>query len=818
MPANPLDVLAQQVVAATAVDEWDVDELFDARPARGAVRDAAPRRRTTRRSTCSRALPVRRVRASCGPASSGTGSPARSPARPGAQRLAVTSGGTIPDRGLFGVFLVGEKASRVGELDEEMVYESRVGDVFALGATSWRIEDITHDRVLVSPAPGPARAAAVLEGRPARPARRARRARSARSPASCRALTTEQADRALHRRRARRRGRPTTWSPSSTSSARPPATLPTDRHARWSSGSATSSATGGSWSTRRTAPRCTPRGRWRSGPGCASATASTPRRMPGDDGIVLRVPETDQEPPGADVVVFEPDEIEDIVTAEVGGSALFASRFRECAARALLLPRRDPGRRSPLWQQRQRSRPAARGRRRSTRPSRSSSRRSASACRTSTTCPALRRPDARPRLRARIRVVEVATTQPSPFARSLLFGYVAAFMYEGDSPLAERRAAALSLDQGLLAELLGRAELRELLDPDVLAELERELQRLTPDRQARDAEGVADLLRLLGPLSDRGGRRALASTGADVGGWLVAAGRRAPGRRGADGRRASAGPRSRTSPGCATGSACRCRRARRRPSPSRSTTRWPTWSPATPAPTARSRPPTSPTGSASASRSPTRRCPGSPPRAGCSRASSGPPARAPSGATPRCCAGCGAGRWPRCARRSSRSSRRRSAGSCRPGRTSAGRAARRRRRARRGRAAGRLRGARVARWSRWCSAAGSSTTSPAMLDELTATGEVLWAGHGTLPGTDGWVSLHLADTAPLTLPDHGELDADPAARRRPRGARRRRRVLLPPARPTRVGVDRRQGARGGAVGPGLGGPARPTTRSRRCGR
>nr|WP_312006976.1 crosslink repair DNA glycosylase YcaQ family protein [Nocardioides alcanivorans] len=225
----------------------------------------------------------------------------------------------------------------------------------------------------------------------------------------------------------------------------------------------------------------------------ASAVAS-------DDGIVLRVPDSDAEPPGAEVVLFEVDEIENIVTTEVGGSALFASRFRECAARALLLPRRDPGRRSPLWQQRQRS---------------------AQLLEVAVRYPSfpivleavrevlqdvydlpgllelLRRLD-----RREVRIVEVSPEMPSPFARNLLFGYVAQFVYEGDSPIAERRAAALSLDQGLLAELLGRAELRELLDPDVLTEVESELQRLAPDRRARSAEGVADLLRLLGPLTE----------------------------------------------------------------------------------------------------------------------------------------------------------------------------------------------------------------------------------------------------------------------------------------------------------------------------
>ena len=201
---------------------------------------------------------------------------------------------------------------------------------------------------------------------------------------------------------------------------------------------------------------------------------------------------------------------------------------------------------------------------------------------------------------ARCRSSTSPTQPPSPFARSLLFGYVAQFVYEGDSPIAERRAAALSLDQGLLAELLGRAELRELLDPEVLAEVEAELQRLAPDRRARDAEGVADLLRLLGPLTTDGGRPRARVDGADV---AELARPRSPtpaasSRSGWPAR--SAGPPSRTSAGCATASACRCRPAPPTRSPSRSTTRSATWSPATPAPTARSPPPTSPPGSASA--------------------------------------------------------------------------------------------------------------------------------------------------------------------------------------------------------------------------
>ena len=236
-----------------------------------------------------------------------------------------------------------------------------------------------------------------------------------------------------------------------------------------------------------------------------------------DDGIVIRIPDTDAEAPGGDVIVFDAEEIEDLVTGEVGGSALFASRFRECAARALLLPRRDPGRRSPLWQQRQRS--AALLEVASKYPSFPIVLEAVRECLQDVydlpALVALMRGIGR----REVQVVDVATQSPSPFARTLLFGYVAQFVYEGDSPIAERRAAALSLDQGLLAELLGRAELRELLDPDVLAEVEAEVQRLAPDRRARDAEGVADLLRMLGPLSTEE-VSARSVDGADVAEWL----------------------------------------------------------------------------------------------------------------------------------------------------------------------------------------------------------------------------------------------------------------------------------------------------------
>ncbi|EMY32156.1 ATP-dependent helicase Lhr, partial [Arthrobacter crystallopoietes BAB-32] len=221
--------------------------------------------------------------------------------------------------------------------------------------------------------------------------------------------------------------------------------------------------------------------------------------MAADDGIVLRVPMMEDEPPGADLFLFDPEELDQIVTAEVGGSALFASRFRECAARALLLPRQNPAKRTPLWQQRQRSAQLLDvARKYPTFPI---------VLETVREClqdvydlPALK--DIAGAIERReLRVLETSTPQPSPFARSLLYGYVASFLYEGDSPLAERRAAALSLDPTLLNDLLGRAELRELLDAAIITRTERELQRLIEDRKVRGAEGIADLLRLLGPLT-----------------------------------------------------------------------------------------------------------------------------------------------------------------------------------------------------------------------------------------------------------------------------------------------------------------------------
>ncbi|MEU3526673.1 ATP-dependent helicase [Streptomyces sp. NPDC038707] len=525
VPANPLDVLAQQLVAMTALDTWQFDDLL------AVVRRAAPFA-SLPESAFTAVLDMLAGRypsdafAELRPrvvwdrvAGTVTG-------RPGAQRLAVTSGGTIPDRGLFGVFLAGSDpkkgGGRVGELDEEMVYESRVGDVFTLGTSSWRIEDITRDRVLVSPAPG-------VPGR----------------------LPFWKGDQL---------GRPLELGRAVGAFLREVGSLPRD-DARlrllaagldaWAADNVLSYL-----SEQREACGHIPDDRtivverfrdelgdWRvvvhspfgaqvHAPWALALGARLSERygmdaqvMHADDGIVLRLPDADllgldlldqepakagtpldvpvdseQAPVGAADVAFDKGEVDQIVTDQVGGSALFASRFRECAARALLLPRRTPGKRTPLWQQRQRAAQLLQV----------ASEFGSFPIVLEAVRECLQDVFDVPGLvelmgdieARKVRLVEVTTPEPSPFARSLLFGYVAQFLYEGDSPLAERRAAALSLDSRLLAELLGQAELRELLDAEVLTELERELQWLTEDRRVKDVEGVADVLRLLGPLTD----------------------------------------------------------------------------------------------------------------------------------------------------------------------------------------------------------------------------------------------------------------------------------------------------------------------------
>ena len=545
VPSNPVDVLAQQIVAMCAMDDWAVDDL------EALIRKATPFAslpRTILESVLDMLsgrypsdefaeLRPRLVWDRVTGALSG---------RPGAQRLAVTSGGTIPDRGLYAVFLASGAGTgrRVGELDEEMVYESRVGDVFTLGTSSWRIEDITHDQVLVTPAPGQPGKLPFWKGDSlGRPAELGRavgeflRELGGLSPARARARVTATgldawaADNLL------------TYLDEQREATRH---VPDDRTIvveRFRDEI-------GDW---RVAVH-SPFGAQVHAPWALCVTARMRERfgvdvqaMHGDDGIVFRLPDIEFDADSGDdtmsaavassrygsaglgdelmsLIALDPDEVHDLVTTEIGGSALFAARFRECAARALLLPRRRPDRRQALWQQRQRSAQLLTVA--SQYPSFPIILETVREC----VQDVFDVPGLSSLMREigsrKVRLVAVETPTPSPFARSLMFGYVAQFLYEGDSPLAERRAAALSLDPALLAELLGRGEgvaLRDLLDPQALATTESELQRLARGRRCRDMEDVADLLRALGALPHQAilERSVQGSTANDVSSWLV---------------------------------------------------------------------------------------------------------------------------------------------------------------------------------------------------------------------------------------------------------------------------------------------------------
>ena len=495
-PRNPLDVLAQQTVAAVAAageDGLDADEWYEM------VRRAWPYRDLAREvydsvldlvsgvypSTDFAELKPRVVYDRVAGVMT---------ARPGAQRVAVTSGGTIPDRGMFGVFLYtgsgegsGGAPRRVGELDEEMVYESRVGDVFTLGATSWRIEDITRDQVLVTPAPGHTGRLPFWNGDGAgRPYELGKALGEYRREVfSTPEIIADADDNARSNIVAylQEQNEATGVIPDEK-------TLVLERFRDEL----------GDWRVVLHTPFGRPvNSAWALAVGArvGERTGMDPQAVAGDDGIVLRLPEAESEPDGS-IFAFDADEIADIVAEQVGNSALFASRFRECAARALLLPRRNPGKRAPLWQQRQRAEQLLDVARKY--PSFPIILETVRECVQDVyDVPALTEV-MRELGHRRIRIAEVTTEQPSPFASSLLFNYTGAFMYEGDSPLAEKRAAALALDPALLAKLLGTVELRELLDPEIIAEVHAQLQRTDPSRRARTTEEVADLLRVLGPI------------------------------------------------------------------------------------------------------------------------------------------------------------------------------------------------------------------------------------------------------------------------------------------------------------------------------
>ena len=455
-----------------------------------------------------------------------------------ARVVAITSGGTIPDRGLYGVFMAGEAGTpgrRVGELDEEMVYELRAGmhgDVVVLGASSWRVDEIGHDRVTVTPAPGvPGKLPFWKGDAVGRPIELGRamgafvgelEADLAKGDKGRRAATARL--RELHDLDERAADNLLAYLDDEREAT---GSLPTDKRIvveRFRDEL-------GDWRLCLLTPFG---GRVHAPWSMAIESRLLERRglevqtIWSDDGIAIRLPEGDASLDGIEDLLFpDADEVEDLVVGQVASSSLFASRFRENAARALLLPRRRPGTRTPLWQQRQRAADLlAVASRYGSFPILVETYRE---CLSDVfDLPALREVLAGV-ARREIAVHGVETQRASPFASSLLFDYVAAYMYDGDAPLAERRAGALTLDRDLLRELLGQEELRELLDPDALADLELSLQALTEDRQASTVDGVHDLLRRLGDLSTGEVAARVVDGGSVAESWLaeLAAGRRA---------------------------------------------------------------------------------------------------------------------------------------------------------------------------------------------------------------------------------------------------------------------------------------------------
>jgi len=493
-PRNPLDVLCQQIVAMCALHEWSVADLTEV------VRSAAPFADLSDEVLTSvldllagrypseefSELRPRIVWDRVGETLRG---------RACAQRLAVTNPGTIPDRGLFTVTL--PDGTRVGELDEEMVYESRAGETFLLGASTWRIEEITFQKVIVTPAPGQPGKMPFWHGEgPGRPLELGRaigaftrelRAGSAQGVDAVGRLR----DGGLDERAATNLVAYLDEQAEATGAVPDDRTIVVERFRDEI----------GDWRV------CvlSPFGAQVHAPWAMALQHRLAERwgmavelMWSDDGIVIRLPETVDDLPDEELLI-DPDEIMEILTAQLPSTSMFASRFRECAGRALLLPRRRPDQRTPLWQQRQRSADllSVAGRY----PSFPILLEATRECVNDVfDVPALVEV-LRDLRRRKVRLVTVDTQRASPFAQSLMFGWIAVYMYEGDAPLAERRAAALALDRDLLRDLLGAEELRELIDAEVLADLELELQRLVEGRRARDADELHDHLRLLGPLT-----------------------------------------------------------------------------------------------------------------------------------------------------------------------------------------------------------------------------------------------------------------------------------------------------------------------------
>ncbi|HEX6086487.1 MAG TPA: DEAD/DEAH box helicase [Thermoanaerobaculia bacterium] len=498
-PRNPLDVLAQHIVAMVAMDAYSVDDLYNL------VRTAAPFAELTRTSfdgvldMLSGLYPSDEF-AELRPRITWDRVANTLTARQGAKRVAITSGGTIPDRGLYGVFLAGtekNQSARVGELDEEMVFETSPGETFVLGASTWRIEEITHDKVIVTPAPGqpgkmPFWKADSAErtvpfgeaiGKLVREIRETPRAAAIQRLVQRHDLDERAAENFLQYLMDQQ---------EATGAVPDDRTIVVERVVDEL----------GDWRV------CvlTPFGGKIHAPWAMAVTAKVRNELAldvetmwSDDGFIVRFPETDH-PPNVDLVLPDPDEVEQLLLRQLGASSMFAAKFREAAARALLLPRTRIQGRTPLWQQRKRAydllQVAARF---GSFPIILETYRET--LRDVFDVPALVELTKKIRQRT-IRVHTADTLKPSPFAASVLFRYVANFLYDGDAPLAERRAQALAIDQSQLRELLGEPELRELLDPDALAQTELELQHLDERHKAKNADAIHDLLLRLGDLSE----------------------------------------------------------------------------------------------------------------------------------------------------------------------------------------------------------------------------------------------------------------------------------------------------------------------------
>ena len=496
-PRNPLDVLAQQIVAMVSLEDWTLENLF------AVVRRAAPYAALTR-SIFEGVLDMLSGRypsddfADLRPRITWDRIKNKLTSRQGSQRVAIINGGTIPDRGLYGVFLAGAaKGARVGELDEEMVFESRQGDTIVLGASTWRIEEISHNQVVVSPAPGePGRMPFWKGDAPGRPAEFGRKigemTRELLNLPRPVAFTKLVEEHSLDASAAENLLNYLTEQAAATTR------IPSDQDI-------VIEVCRDELGDRRVCV-LTPFGSPIHAPWCMAVTAKLRSErglevesMWSDDGFVLRLPDSDETIQTHELLPT-PAEFKELVLRQLGSTSLFAAKFREAAGRALLLPRRRAGMRAPLWQQRKRAADllavAAQF------PSFPMLLEAYRECiRDVFDLPAAAGILAAVQ-RGAIRVTHLESQQPSPFAASLLFSYVANYIYEGDAPLAERRAQALSIDQSQLQELLGDSDLRELLDAAALDEVEARLQALEPEYRARHADGVHDLLLKLGDLSE----------------------------------------------------------------------------------------------------------------------------------------------------------------------------------------------------------------------------------------------------------------------------------------------------------------------------